>query len=100
MIYLFRLPPDLQQYFGKDCQALEATIGGLASNKKLRIWTTKKKLETLSLTKSDLSCIMSFLSDDAMGDAMGRLLEWFQNKASFFSDESMASVCRQNFEPR
>ncbi len=96
MIYLFHLPPDLQQYFGKDCQALAATIGGLASNKKIRIWTSKKKLETLSLTKSDLSCIMSFLSDDAMD----RLLDWFQSKVIFFSDENMASVCRRKFEPR
>jgi hypothetical protein len=62
--------PDLQ-YFGKDCHALAATVGGLASKKKIRIWTSKKKLEIWSLTKSDLSHIMAFLSD-----AAGQFLEW------------------------
>jgi hypothetical protein len=67
--HLFRLLPDLQylQYYREDCQSLAVTIGGLGSNKQLRISTSKKKLEIWSLTKSDLSLIMTFLSDDWEG---------------------------------
>jgi hypothetical protein len=83
------------QYFGKDCQALAVTVGGLASNKKLRIYTSKEKLEIWSLTKSDLSCIMAFLSDNAMG----RVLEWFQSAGSF-SDESVDPWGEVRFKPR
>jgi hypothetical protein len=90
------LLPVYLQYFGKDCQALAVTIGGLASNKKLEIWTSKKKLEIWSLTKSDLSGVMAFLSDDVTG----RVLQWFQSVESF-SDESVVKPWgEERFEPR
>ncbi len=92
---MFRLPPDLQ-YFGDDCKALAVTVGGLASNKKLRIMTSKRKLKIWSLTKSDLSTIMTFLDEEPVA---GRLLQWFES-AGRFCDESVDKWGDKRFEPR
>jgi hypothetical protein len=65
------------QYYGEDCKALAVTVGGLASIKELRIWTSKKKLETWLLTRNldVLFKILDILSDD--GSA--RFFEWLQS---------------------
>ncbi len=69
--HLFRPPPNLQ-FFGNDCKALAVTLGvglNLAP-----IMASQRKAAILTLISYDISCIMSFLSDDGTN----RVLEFIQ----------------------
>ena len=84
--------PSQLQYFGDDCKALAVTLGvklNLAP-----ILASQRKVAISTLISSDISCIMSFLSDDGTG----RFLEYIQ-RAGIFSDESEIYGLKR-FEPR
>jgi hypothetical protein len=91
MYHFFRPPPNLQ-FFGDDCKALAVTCG-VAMNL-APILASRRKVAISTLISSDISCIMSFLSDDGTG----RVLESIQ-RAGTFSDESNILGLKR-FEPR
>ncbi len=84
--------PSQLQYFGDDCKALAVTLGvklNLAP-----ILASQRKVAISTLISSDISCIMSFLSDDGTG----RALEYIQLARSFSDDSEID--CQKRFKPR
>ena len=81
----------MQCFGGNDCKALSVTLRvgvNLAP-----ILASRRKVAISTLISSDISCIMSFLSDDE-----ARVLEFIQRVGNF-SDESKIYGLKR-FEPR